>query len=221
MPGTLAASVANELRSMIQSGELAAGTRLRQGELATRFGVSTTPIREALTALAREGLIRHDPRRGARVFPPTRDDIRENFEIRLALEPLATGLAAPRVTDAEVDALDELATRLREVVARPATAARPGRYEQLDRGFHRAIFAAAARPRLAEMIESLRDASAAYAHLYSVADEGLRLLATLQAQHEQLVAALRRGDAEGAARIAADHVRLTGAPHGFEPESPE
>lgn len=200
MPGTLAVSVATELRSMIQSGELAAGTRLPQGELATRFGVSTTPIREALTALAREGLIRQDPRRGARVFPPTRDDIRENFEIRLSLEPLATGLAASRATDVEADALDELAKRLREVVARPGTAARPGRYEQLDRDFHRGIFAAAGRPRLVEMIESLRDASAAYAHLYSVADEGSRLLATLQAQHEQLVAALRRGDAEAAAR---------------------
>ena len=67
------------------------------------------------------------------------------------------------------------------------------------------------------MIESLRDAAAAYAHLYAVDDEGEWLLAALAAQHEQLVAALRRGDPQAASRIAADHVWLTGSRHGFEP----
>ena len=67
------------------------------------------------------------------------------------------------------------------------------------------------------MIKSLRDASAAYAHLYAIAGDGDSLLAALQAQHEQLIAALRRGDSEAASRIAADHVWLTGSRHGFEP----
>jgi DNA-binding GntR family transcriptional regulator len=214
---TLAMSVAQELRRMIQSGELAAGEPLRQGELATRFGVSTTPVREALTALAREGLIRQDAHRGAVVFPPTPADIRENFEIRLALEPLASGLAAGRLVAAELDQLEELAAALRETVADAGEAAALDRYEQLDRAFHERIFAAAGRPRLAEIIESLRDAFAAYAHLYaSGAEPGL--LPALQAQHEQLVVALRRGDAPGASRIAADHVWLTGSRHGFAPQ---
>jgi len=216
---TLATSVAAELRRMIQSGELAAGERLRQGELAARFGISTTPVREALTALAREGLIRQDAHRGAIVFPPTREDIRENFEIRLALEPLASALAASCLRDAQLETLEALAVSLREVVGDPRTPAEPGLYEQLDREFHRRIFGAANRPRLAEMIESLRDASAAYAHLYAVAGDGEWLLAALQAHHEQLIAALRRGDPEAASRIAADHVWLTGSRHGFEPGS--
>jgi len=110
-------TVAAELRRMIQAGELAAGARLRQGELAERFGSSTTPVREALVTLAREGLIHHDAHRGAIVFPPTLDDIRENFEIRLALEPLASGLAAPRLDDAELDGLERLAAALRAVAA--------------------------------------------------------------------------------------------------------
>ena len=67
------------------------------------------------------------------------------------------------------------------------------------------------------MIESLRDASAAYAHIYAPPTTARRLLAALQAQHEQLVAALSRADAEAASRIAADHVWLTGSRHGFEP----
>jgi DNA-binding GntR family transcriptional regulator len=201
---------------MIQSGDLVAGERLRQGELAERFGVSTTPVREALTALSREGLIRQDAHRGAVVFPPTPDDIRENFEIRLALEPLASSLAAPRLRDDDLDVLEDLAARLRETVEDPRTAAEPDRYEQLDRAFHARIFAGAGRPRLAEMIDSLRDASAAYAHLHGAADDPSTLLAALQAQHEQLVAGMRRGDAEGAGRVAADHVWLTGARHGFD-----
>jgi len=217
MPRTRAGAVAGELRRMIQSGELAAGARLRQSELAQRFGVSTTPVREALTALAREGLIRHDVHRGAVVFPPTPDDVRENFEIRLALEPLATSLAAPRCNDDDLEVIESLAARLRRTVEDPRTATAPGRYEELDRAFHARIFDAAGRPRLAEMIESLRDASAAYAHLHGAAEDPAALLAALQAQHEQLVGALARGDAEGAARIAADHVWLTGARHGFEP----
>jgi DNA-binding GntR family transcriptional regulator len=214
---TLAMTVAAELRRMIQAGELAAGAPLRQGELAERFGISTTPVREALVTLTREGLIRHDAHRGAIVFPPTLEDIRENFEIRLALEPLATGLAAPQLGDGDLDELKRLAAGLGEVVGAPHNPFDPGRYEALDREFHRHIFRAAGRPRLFEMIESLRDAGAAYAHLYAIADNGATLLAALQAQHEQLVATLRRGDAEAATRIAADHVWLTGSRHGFEP----
>lgn len=216
-PRTLASRVAAELRRMIQAGELAAGVPLRQGELAERFGISTTPVREALVTLAREGLIRHDAHRGAVVFPPTLEDIRENFEIRLALEPLASGLAASRLGDADLDQLERLAASLAEVVDDPRTAFDPGRYEELDREYHRQIFRAANRPRLFGMIESLRDAAAAYAHLYATADSGATLLAALQAQHEQLVVALKREDAEAATRIAADHVWLTGSRHGFDP----
>jgi DNA-binding GntR family transcriptional regulator len=214
---TLAMSIAQELRRMIRSGELAAGEPLRQAELAARFGTSTMPVREALTALTREGLIRYDAHRGAVVFPPTPDDIRENFEIRLAQEPLASGLAAGQLTTAELEGLDELARSLRQVVASPAGATGLDRYQQLDRAFHGRIFAAARRPRLAEMIESLRNAFAAYAHLYT-ADGQPTLLPALQAQHEQLIPALRRGDPAAASRIAADHVWLTGSRHGFEPD---
>jgi DNA-binding GntR family transcriptional regulator len=96
------------------------------------------------------------------------------------------------------------------------TAAQLGRYEQLERAFHARIFAAADRPRLAEIIDSLRDASAAYAHLHKVADDPTQLLTALQAQHEQLVTAQRRSDAQATARIAADHVWLTGERHGFD-----
>src|ERR1700742_4105097 len=96
---TRAAAVAEELRRLILSGELPAGTRLRQVELAQRFNVSTTPVREAFTVLARQGLVRHDVQRGVVVFTPTVGDVLENYEIRIALESLATEIAAKAISD--------------------------------------------------------------------------------------------------------------------------
>src|SRR5262247_1387502 len=95
-PRTIAAQVAGRLKEEILAGERAAGSRLRQVEIARRFGVSTTPVREALAALQREGLVRLHPQRGAVVFVPTVDDLREHYEIRAALEALAAARAAER-----------------------------------------------------------------------------------------------------------------------------
>jgi DNA-binding GntR family transcriptional regulator len=202
---TRAAAVADELRRMIRAGELAPGTPLRQDHLAAEFGVSSTPVREALTMLARERLVRHDPHRGAIVYPPTAADVRENFEIRLALEPVATGLAAAHRPDDAVGHLRELLPALDAAVSD----ADPAAYEQADGAFHRALFAAADRPLMLEMIESLRDAAAAYVHLHPAAGVDPQLLARLHAHHAQLVDAIADRDAERARQLAADHVWLT------------
>jgi DNA-binding GntR family transcriptional regulator len=206
---TRSAVVADELRRMIRSGELPSGTRLRQDELAERFAVSSTPVREALALLTRERLVRHDAHRGAVVFPPTERDVRENFEIRLALEPLATGLAAGEFNRAGIAHLQELVARVDQAVGEVLSGGDLTAYEQTDRALHRAIFAAAERPRLLEMIESLRDAAAAYAHLHTPRGLDPQLLHRLHGQHQQLVDALRQGDADRAQRLAADHVWLT------------
>ena len=191
---------------MILSGELSAGERLRQAEVAERFGVSTTPVREAFTALARQGLLRHEAHRGAVVFPPSLADVRENLEIRIALEPLATGAAATAITPEEVAALDFIVRRLGRCVSGSRD---PLEYNQLDRAFHGAIYRAARRPRLAEIIESLRDAADAYVHLRTLRADDDQVLPRKQAQHEQIVRALRARDTETAARVAAEHIRIT------------
>jgi DNA-binding GntR family transcriptional regulator len=202
---TRAVAVADALRDMIRSGELAPGAPLRQDHLAQQFGVSSTPVREALAILVRERLVRHDPHRGAIVFPPTDADIRENFEIRLALEPLATRLAAEHRADATVAHLRELLPAVDAAVA----AADPAAYEQADRAFHLAIFAAAERPQLLEMITALRDATVAWAHLHTSDGIDAALLARLHAQHAQLVDAIADQDGDRAHALAADHVWLT------------
>ena len=125
---TRASAVAEELRRMIMAGELKAGTRLRQVELAERFSVSTTPVREAFVLLARAGLVRHDAQRGVVVFAPTVQDVRENYEIRIALEPLATELAAAHISADELERIDDVVSEMRASRAFPE-------YQRLNQRF--------------------------------------------------------------------------------------
>jgi len=151
---TRAQAVADELRRMIEEREFPPGAHLRQAQIAKSFGVSTTPVREAFTALAREGMVQQDAHRGVVVFDPSLEELKENYEIREVLEALATQMAAPKLTE---DALDELD----RIVAEMATCD-PAEGPALNYQFHTAIYAGAGRPRLAEIIDNLRKASASY-----------------------------------------------------------
>jgi DNA-binding GntR family transcriptional regulator len=125
LPLTRAGAVAAQLRELINSGEIPPGSRLRQTEVARRFGVSTTPVREAFVALAREGLVRQDTHRGVVVFVPSVEELEEIYEIRGVLEPLATRLAAGKLREAELAALDRIVAEMR--TARAAFAGGPDR----------------------------------------------------------------------------------------------
>jgi DNA-binding GntR family transcriptional regulator len=196
---TVSASVAASLREDIVSGTLESGTRLRQVELARRFGVSTTPVREALAALQSEGLVRLHPQRGAVVFVPTVDGLREHYEIRAALEALAAARAAERFDPARGDALAAL---LDEMAAGPGIE----RYLELNLRFHSGLYELAGRPRLVEMIETLRDASSAYLHIYATRDFPSD---RLDAEHREILAACRAGDPQSAAAAVRHHLRQT------------
>src|SRR5215470_12224528 len=93
-----------QLREAIIMGELPAGTPLRLDELARSFGMSISPIREAVRQLEALGLAKHVPHQGARVLDFDVDELRDLFEVRLALESLAVRRAAERFTDADARA---------------------------------------------------------------------------------------------------------------------
>jgi DNA-binding GntR family transcriptional regulator len=196
---TRSAAVAAELRRLILSGELKPGERLRQVELAERFNVSTTPVREAFTALAREGLVRHDVQRGVVVFTPTASDVRENYDIRLALEPLATELAAKSITDEDLRRLDDLVGQMRR--------SKPGlEYQPLNREFHRTIYAAARRPRLLELIESLRDAFEAYIGYDATMTPDPTYFAAAHEEHMAIAEALAARAPKRARKLMTEHL---------------
>jgi DNA-binding GntR family transcriptional regulator len=200
LSGTRAAAVADELRRLILSGELEPGARLRQVELAERFKVSTTPVREAFTALAKVGLVQHDAQRGVVVFSPSIKDIAENYEIRIALEPLATELAARHVSDAEVRRINEIVSEMRAAADDKST------YQQLNRAFHHEIYAAARRPRLLEIIESLRDASEAYIRFDFVSRPDPQFNEDAHRQHEAIADAVSARDPETARALMEEHL---------------
>jgi DNA-binding GntR family transcriptional regulator len=195
---TRAGAVAERIRQLIRSGELPPGTHLRQAEFAERFGVSTTPVREAFVALAREGLVRQDAHRGVVVFTPSGEELREVYEIRAALEPLATELAAAKLSDDEIAALEGIVTEMRK--------AKPRRYFELNGELHDRIYAAAGRPRLVEMIDGLREASTTYIGInFTQYEQEYR--EQVQAEHEAILAALRSRAAKRAARAMRDHLQ--------------
>jgi DNA-binding GntR family transcriptional regulator len=198
LPRTRAEAIASDLRRAIFAGTHPPGSRLRQAEIASRYNVSTTPVREAFTALAREGLVTQGAHRGVVVFEPSLDELNEIYEIRTALEPLATRLAVPNLAAADLDELAALVRAMGE--------AEPAEYQQLNYRFHSRIYVAAARPRLLDIISTLRETSASYTGI------GVRRFDQayhdqVHREHEAILEALRDGAAQRAARLVRSHLK--------------
>jgi DNA-binding GntR family transcriptional regulator len=199
-PRTIAGAVTARLRSEIVAGELPAGTRLRQVEIARRLGVSTTPVREALAALQREGLVQLHPQRGAVVFLPSVDDLREHYEIRIALEELAVGKAAEHFERAWAAPLEALLQEMR--TGPPAE-----RYLQLNQQFHSELYSRSGRERLVEMIAALRDASSAYLNILRATRDFP--VGHLDEEHHDILQACLARDPAAASAAVRDHLMRT------------
>ena len=199
-PRTVAGLVAERLRAEIVAGERTPGTRLPQVEIARRLGVSTTPVREALAMLQREGLVRLHPQRGAVVFVPTVADLREHYEIRAALEALAVARAAEVFEP-------EWAIPLETLLAEMRTGPPAARYIALNHEFHNTLYRHSGRRQLTDMVASLRDASSAYLHIYRAAADFP--VERLDAEHRAMLAACVARDPEAAAAATRLHLERT------------
>lgn len=201
-PLTRAAAVAAGVRRLILSGELPPGTPLRQAAIAERFGVSTTPVREAFTALAREGILTKDAHRGVIVFAASRESIRENYEIRTALEVLATELAAVSITDEALESLDRLQAEMADKIVTD----QEYHTTVLNPRFHAEIYAAAGRPRLAEMILTLRQSAVSYQSLLVHHDRSNGYTAAVTAEHQEIIDALHARAPKRAGKATRVHI---------------
>ncbi len=199
-PRTISGAVAARLRQEIVAGNLPAGSRLRQVEIARRLGVSTTPVREALAALQREGLVQLHPQRGAVVFLPSVEDLREHYEIRIALEELAVGKAAERFEPAWAQPLEALLEEMR--TGPPAE-----RYLELNQRFHSELYTRSGRERLVEMIAALRDASSAYLNIFRATQDFP--VERLDSEHHEILEACVANDPERASAAIRDHLTRT------------
>jgi len=151
MPVTTAIEIADALRGAVNAGRLASGTPLRQEELASQFGVSRIPVRDALQKLEAEGLVTIWPNRGAFVAAPTVEDVRELFDLRLLLETDVLRRAVPRHDVRSIRSVEAIQREL-DVEDDPL------RWLDLDQRFHYELYAPSNRARTLTYIQTLRAA---------------------------------------------------------------
>jgi DNA-binding GntR family transcriptional regulator len=181
------------LRELIITGEIDAGTPLRQRDIAERFGVSPTPVREALRRLEAEGLVQHDLHRGATVIDADIGSEEEAYQVRAVLESLAARMAAERATTEDLD-------QLRAAQERFASSA-PGDASlvELNRQFHFRMYEAARSPMLLALLRLLWQT-------FRRSPQRLAPPEWSSADHEAILDALSRGDADAAEDLTRRHV---------------
>ncbi|GBF08000.1 transcriptional regulator, GntR family [Deinococcus aerius] len=202
-PRTVKTALVNMLRDEIVRGTFEPGERLRLEDLAQRFEVSTMPIREALSTLESEGLVTIQPHRGAQVTRFTADEIRELYEMRAALEELATVKAVPNLTEEDFARLDALVAEMEH----PQGQFDMARFSQNNMEFHRIIYDRAHRPHLAAQIRDLRYRVQHYLHKHL---ESTNYSLSGNAEHQRLLDLMRAGKAGEAGKEMHHHILSTG-----------
>jgi DNA-binding GntR family transcriptional regulator len=212
--------LAADLQARVLNGELPSGTRLRQEALAEEFGVSRTPVREALRKLQANGLVELRPHRGALVRGLTAREIRDAYEVRAELERLTARLAALHIRQDQLERLHDAQAKFREALARAVAArerdggslteAETALWVQANDEFHQVIQEASGNTVLVSTLAHLhrsfpRDLSR------TVLAESTTLLRDNVAEHETILDAIERRDADAAGDLMFRHVRRAGA----------
>lgn len=187
------------LRNDIVSGELPFGARLRIEDLASRYGVSHMPVREALRVLHGEGLVVIEPNRGARVRPIYRGFIEDVFDVRCAIETMLARRAAERRTASHLARLRNAAERLEAHVAAGDYASVP----LANREFHATINDAAGNPGALPIVDSHWLLLSALLKRYGYGDERFPRVID---EHQHLICAVERQDAHSAALLMGAHI---------------
>ncbi|MBA4423245.1 MAG: GntR family transcriptional regulator [Syntrophus sp. (in: bacteria)] len=195
-------AVYNKLRQGIIKGKLKPGQKVVMAELAKVFGMSETPVREAIRRLESEGYIDFTPHMGAIVTKIDEGELVEIYLIRIALEELATRLAGPHIVDKDIDFLNRKNHEMEAAIQQ-------GRYENLaamNKAFHLRIYKAAPFPRLYKMICDLWDTFERWPSVFSYVPE--RAAAAVE-EHKRIIEALRAGDTDQADRLIKEQKERT------------
>jgi DNA-binding GntR family transcriptional regulator len=188
------------LRDLIVEGDIEPGARISERLLCERFGVSRTPLREALKVLASEGLVELLPNRGARIARLDDKDVADMFEVMAVLEALAGRLACARIGEA---ALAEIRALHYQMLAHYMRRHLP-EYFRLNQAIHEAIVEAAANPVLKATYLGLSGRIRRARYRANMSDERW---AAAVAEHEEIMTALGARDGETLAGILDRHLR--------------
>lgn len=198
---SLSDDVVDRLRSAIIRGEFEPDQRLSEAALAEAFGVSRGPIREALTQLEREGLLKVERHRGARVTRLSQADIDEIYSLRTAMERLAIERAARLADEDDFKAMAAVVEELKAAVAHADAA----RTVELDAAFHDLVYRAARHSRLYQAWATLRPQIETFLHTRSTDTQDY--FAKALHEHVALLAIIRSRDSERAVEMIDDHLR--------------
>ena len=191
--------VFNTLRQAILKGELAPGERLMEIQLAERLGVSRTPIREAIRKLELEGLVLMIPRKGAEVAKISEKSLRDVLEVRRSLEELAIELACQRMTEEEVDALEQTQEEFTAAVA----CGDAMKIAETDETYHDVIYKGTGNDRLVQILNNLREQMYRY-RLEYIKDEDKRQILLLE--HDKILKAVKLRRVEEAKEAMREHI---------------
>ncbi|GLZ32378.1 GntR family transcriptional regulator [Lentzea sp. NBRC 105346] len=195
---SLAGQAVDVLRELVLTGELPAGSRVNEVEIAHRLGISRGPLREAIRGLAAEGLLELVPHRGARVPMADQAEVKALFELRTALECAAAELAASRRTDVDIARLRAVSEESRRNYH--AGVKFPYR---LDLAFHQALLEAARSPRIAEQVRLVQQKVVLLRA--RLEDDAPHQFASMD-DHDELINAVVAGDAQRAGQIMRKHL---------------
>jgi DNA-binding GntR family transcriptional regulator len=198
---TLSQRVYEHLRDEILADHLLPGTELSEVALSKELAISRGPIREAMGRLAAEGLITMRPRRRAEVRSLTPQELIDAYQVREALEVMAVRLLIPRVTEADLARLEELIDRMAAHSAEGAVR----EFFTANVSFHELLCELSGNPKLQEVHHRLEG------EIGRFQNRTLALRGSMSdslTEHRAILAAIRLRDAERAAQLTADHIRV-------------
>jgi DNA-binding GntR family transcriptional regulator len=199
--GAASARIADSIRSEILGGRLAPGARIRQEDVAARFGASRLPVREALRSLESDGLVTLVANTGAWVARLTLEECVEIYQTRERIEPLLLRYAIPHYPADRVDRLSALAIQMERSEDIED-------FLMLDREFHLMSYEGSGTSLIGDLVHRLWNSTQHYRRAYkrSLDDDRRRIV---HDEHHLLTTTLRDGDADGAERVLESHIRRT------------
>ncbi|RZT57404.1 GntR family transcriptional regulator [Microcella alkaliphila] len=199
--GNASVRVADALRDAIVAGDFPPGSRIRQEEIAERFGASRVPVREALKMLEADGLVTLRANAGAWVSRLSLDECDEVYQTRERVEPLLLRLSAPHLDAEALDRLERLAEQM-------AQTTEIEEFLRLDRDFHWSSYAGADTLVLGDLVRRLWNTTQPYRRAYTrlIDAHSQRIV---HDEHHMIVTALRDGDIEAGERVVEGHIRRT------------
>jgi GntR family transcriptional regulator, carbon starvation induced regulator len=204
---TLATSIANRLRAEITSGRIPPGDKLHIDDLRATYGVSLSPMREALSRLSAEGFVVMENQRGCRVAPVSENNLREVTKLRSEIESFALResiTAGDDLWESEIVASHYRLSKLEK--ARPA-AGQLAEWEAAHRDVHQRLLSACRMPLLLQFCATLHDLSDRYRRLFL---EDRPIDRNVAKEHSDIVAATLERRAEDACRLLRTHIERTG-----------